>query len=248
MRTVTPTETQTQVAPTGGPQPDGGQRGESRLRRAWGRGWAYTRENPMLVGFIVVGLIARIVFWAVTDRRIDDALITIKFDKNVADGVGLVHNLGDGHVQGFTSALSVLVPLPGELIAHGGGLFLIRLVSLVAFALAAALRLSDRAELGLGALADRLRARLPGPRPKPGLLRRRRDGDPDRGRRAPRGRLLRAGRGLRRRAASPSDWPLLARPDFVLWVAPAYVVPDHPERRRALRAGAISAASWSRRG
>ena len=49
-------------------------------------------------------------------------MITIKFDKNLADGFGLVHNFGEGHVQGFTSALSVLVPMPGELIYHGGGL------------------------------------------------------------------------------------------------------------------------------
>jgi hypothetical protein len=80
------------------------------------------------------GLITRIVFWIVTDRRLDDALITIKFDKNLADGFGFVHNLGEGHVQGFTSALSVLVPLPGELIAPGGGGFaVIRLVSLACF-------------------------------------------------------------------------------------------------------------------
>ena len=76
----------------------------------------------MLVAFIVLGVIARIVFWAATDRKLDDALITIKFDKNLADGFGLVHNFGEGHVQGFTSALSVLVPMPGELIYHGGGL------------------------------------------------------------------------------------------------------------------------------
>ena len=104
----------------------------------------------MLVGFIVVGLIARIVFWAVTDRKLDDAVITIKFDKNLADGFGLVHNLGEGHVQGFTSALSVLVPMPGELIWHGGGFFLIRLVSLACFALAAIYAYRIAGELGLG--------------------------------------------------------------------------------------------------
>ena len=105
--------------------------------RTWSRAWAYTRANPMLAGFIVVGLIARIAFWAITDRKLDDALITIKFDKNLADGFGLVHNLGEGHVQGFTSALSVLVPLPGELIYHGGGFLFIRLASLAFFVIAA---------------------------------------------------------------------------------------------------------------
>jgi hypothetical protein len=104
----------------------------------------------MLLAFIVAGLIARIVFWVVTDRKLDDALITIKFDKNLADGVGFVHNLGDGHVHGFTSALSVLVPLPGELVYHGGGLLLIRLVSLGCFVLAAVYANRIAGELGLG--------------------------------------------------------------------------------------------------
>ena len=104
----------------------------------------------MLVGFIAVGLIARIAFWAITDRKLDDALITIKFDKNLADGFGLVHNLGEGHVQGFTSALSVLVPLPGELIYHGGGFLFIRLASLACFVIAAVYAYRIAAELGVG--------------------------------------------------------------------------------------------------
>jgi hypothetical protein len=40
------------------------------------RASAYARANPLLVGFIVAGLIARIAFWAITNRRLDDALIT----------------------------------------------------------------------------------------------------------------------------------------------------------------------------
>src|SRR5690349_10000143 len=115
------------------------------------RATAWARANWLLVAAIVAGLAARIVFWALTDRRIDDALITLKFDKNVADGVGLIHNLGDGHVQGFTSALSVLVPLPGELVASGGGLALIRVVSLLCFCLAALYAYRIAKELGLGA-------------------------------------------------------------------------------------------------
>jgi hypothetical protein len=96
------------------------------------------RANPLLSGAIFAGLAARIVYWAVTDRRLDDALITLKHAKNVADGVGLTHHLGEGGpVHGFTSVLSVLVPLPGELIADGGGLLTLRLASLVAFVFAA---------------------------------------------------------------------------------------------------------------
>jgi hypothetical protein len=111
--------------------------------------WA--RANPILLAAIVVGLIARIVFWAQTDRILDDALITVKHAKNVADGVGLTHHLGEGGpVHGFTSALSVLIPLPGELVAAGGGLLLLRLASLAAFVVAVvfAHRIAQRLEFG----------------------------------------------------------------------------------------------------
>jgi hypothetical protein len=53
----------------------------------------YVRQYPLLIDFIAVGFIARIVFWAATDRKLDDALITVKFDKNLADGFGLVQQL-----------------------------------------------------------------------------------------------------------------------------------------------------------
>jgi hypothetical protein len=103
------------------------------LRDWWTVAAAWVRSNQMLAAAMATGLVARIVFWIATDRRLDDALITIKFDKNLANGFGMVHNLGAGHVQGFTSALSVLVPLPGELIAPGGGFAVIRVVSLACF-------------------------------------------------------------------------------------------------------------------
>lgn len=112
---------------------------------------AGARANPILSGTIAAGLIARILYWLVSDQILDDALITIKHAKNVADGVGLTHHLGeDGPVHGFTSALSVLVPLPGELVADGGGLLMLRLASLAAFAIGTiyAYRICRRIELG----------------------------------------------------------------------------------------------------
>jgi hypothetical protein len=123
---------------------------EPRETNIAARARAWVRANPILTGALVSGLAVRIFFWAYTDRRIDDALITIKHDKNLVDGFGLVHHLGEGHVQGFTSALSVLVPLPGELIAADGGFFFIKLVSLVAFVFAAvyAARICRELELG----------------------------------------------------------------------------------------------------
>ncbi len=108
------------------------------------------RAHPLLAGAIVAGLTARVVFWAMTDRRIDDALITVKHSANAVDGVGLVHHLGEGHVHGFTSALSALVPLPGELLVTDGGFVALRLVSLAAFVVAVtyAYRIARELELG----------------------------------------------------------------------------------------------------
>ena len=111
---------------------------------------AALRAAPLLTAAIAAGLTARVVFWAMTDRRIDDALITVKHAKNAVDGSGLVHHLGEGHVHGFTSALSVLVPLPGELIATDGGFVALRLVSLAAFVAAVVYAYRIAGELRLG--------------------------------------------------------------------------------------------------
>jgi hypothetical protein len=207
----------------------------------WARIQPYVRQDPLLIGFIAVGLIARIVFWAATDRKLDDALITIKFDKNLADGFGLVHNLGEGHVQGFTSALSVLVPMPGELLYHGGGLLFIRLASVACFALALIYAYRICGELGLGrwptgfVLAylaldqNQVFYGVAGMETQISVA------------------VLFAGIYY----VLVQDYPrsgvalglaLLARPDFALWVAPAYaflIIKDH---RRALRAALLSAA------
>jgi hypothetical protein len=230
----------------GGPPTDHGTTGvQDRLAAPpsglWPRARTWVRASPLLVGAIAVGLAARIVFWAVTDRRLDDALITIKFDKNLADGFGLVHNLGDGHVQGFTSALSVLVPLPGELVAPGGGMFLIRVVSLVAFVFAAVYAYRIARELELG------------PWPT-GLVLVYLALDQN--------QVLFGVAGMETQIAVAvllggiyyvliKDYvksgvalglALLARPDFVLWVAPASLFLLIHNPRRALRAGLISAA------
>jgi hypothetical protein len=195
----------------------------------------------MLVGFIALGLIARIAFWAFTERRLDDAMITIKFDKNLADGFGLVHNLGEGHVQGFTSALSVLVPMPGELIYNGGGFLLIRLVSLACFALAAVYLYRIARELDVG--------RWPTAFALAYLA-------------LDQNQVFFGVAGMETQIAVAvlfagiyyvliEDFPksgvalglaVLARPDFVLWVAPAYAFLIIRNWRKALPAGALSAA------
>ncbi len=175
-------------------------------------------------------------------------MITIKFDKNLADGFGLVHNLGDGHVQGFTSALSVLVPMPGELIYHGGGFLLIRLVSLASFAAAAVYAYRIAGELGVGRWPTALVLAYLA---------------------LDQNQVFFGVAGMETQIAVAvllagvyyvlvEDYPksgvalglaVLARPDFVLWVAPAYAFLIIRNRRQAIRAGALSAvivAPWVR--
>lgn len=86
----------------------------------------------LLLAAIAAALLARLAFWLMTGRVWEDALITITHARNAAAGLGLTHHPGEGHVHGFTSALSVLVPFVGELVHRGSGLFALRLVTLAA--------------------------------------------------------------------------------------------------------------------
>jgi hypothetical protein len=86
---------------------------------------------------MLVAVAVRLFFWAYTDRVWEDALITVLHSENAVHGLGLTHVQEDGRVlQGFTSPLSVLVPLAGDLIRPGFGLSLIKLVSALCGALA----------------------------------------------------------------------------------------------------------------
>ena len=80
--------------------------------------------------FIALALATRLVFWFYTGRVWEDALITITAARNVWAGFGLTHHASEPYVQSFTSPISVLIPIAGELF-HQGLLFL-RLSSLVA--------------------------------------------------------------------------------------------------------------------
>src|SRR6478752_3947665 len=87
------------------------------------------RHWPLTAGLFLAET-SRIVFWAVTGRRYEDALITLTHAENAARGLGFVHHPQEGHVQGFTSALSALIPFVGELVHHGAGMATIQTVSL----------------------------------------------------------------------------------------------------------------------
>ncbi|MFO0013553.1 MAG: hypothetical protein ACK553_12470 [Planctomycetota bacterium] len=86
--------------------------------------------------FIGVAIAVRVGFWIATDRVWEDALITIRHAENAARGNGLTHHPLQGPpVHGFTSPISVLIPLAAECIQQGAALNVLRAVSLIAAAL-----------------------------------------------------------------------------------------------------------------
>lgn len=87
-------------------------------------------------GIALGAALIRIVFWVLTQRYWEDALITCLHAENFALGHGLTHvRPGEPPLHGFTSPLSVLVPLIGDLMHVGFGVDFIKLVSLPAAAL-----------------------------------------------------------------------------------------------------------------
>ena len=87
-------------------------------------------DRWVVPAMIIIAVVARLVFWWATGRVWEDALITIRHAENAVAGRGLTHHPAHGLVHGFTSPLSVLVPLVGELIHPGSGLLTLRLTSL----------------------------------------------------------------------------------------------------------------------
>jgi hypothetical protein len=122
------------------------------VKRALHFARSYVLEHRTAATFMALAVVARLVFWLTTDRQWEDALITITHARNAAIGRGLVHHLGEGRVHGFTSALSVLVPLVGEAIHLGSGLLAIRLASLASavVAIASAEAIARRLEISTG--------------------------------------------------------------------------------------------------
>lgn len=86
--------------------------------------------------FVAVAVLVRIGFWIATDRVWEDALITIRHAENAARGQGLTHHpLQGAPVHGFTSPISVLIPLAAECVRQGSALTVMRLASCIAAAL-----------------------------------------------------------------------------------------------------------------
>jgi len=85
-----------------------------------------------LFAFIGLAVLARLAFWLITDRVWEDALITVTHARNAVAGVGLTHHPGEPVTHGFTSATSVLIPLAGEIVVKGSGIFVLRVASILA--------------------------------------------------------------------------------------------------------------------
>ena len=84
----------------------------------------------------VLAMAVRVLFWAYTQRYQDDALITCLHSLNFVKGLGLSHyRPGEPPLHGFTSPLSVLIPLVGDLIRPGFGVDFLKLTSIPAAAL-----------------------------------------------------------------------------------------------------------------
>ncbi len=80
--------------------------------------------------FALVAMILRLFFWWYTQRVWEDALITVLHSENLVRGIGMTHyRAGQPPLHGFTSPLSVLVPLIGDLLRVGFGLSFIKIVS-----------------------------------------------------------------------------------------------------------------------
>ena len=81
---------------------------------------------------LVVALVARVGYWIATERVWEDALITVRHAENAAAGHGMTHHPAQGIVHGFTSPLSVLIPLAGESLVPTSGILVLRVSSLLA--------------------------------------------------------------------------------------------------------------------
>src|SRR5438309_8975215 len=206
------------------------------------RSWAaQARSDTMLGGFVTAAVLARLLFWLTSNRMFEDGLTTITHSRNVPLGLGLVHHAGEGNVHGFTSALGVLIPLAGELIHQGSGMFAMRIASLVAVGIALVYARLICRDLGLSGFPtafvlaylafdqNMIFYGMSGMETQVAVA------------------VILAGvYHVRRQDLIASGLCLglapLARPEFVLWVAPALVYLALRNRRLTIAAAAISRA------
>lgn len=85
-----------------------------------------------LLVLVLLAVVIRVFYWSYTDRTWEDALITALHSENAVSGLGLTHAAtGEPPVQGFSSPLSMLLLLLGDMVHIGWGLPLLKLLSAV---------------------------------------------------------------------------------------------------------------------
>ncbi|WP_164674452.1 hypothetical protein [Spirulina subsalsa] len=92
----------------------------------------YLKVNWALTIGLFLAVSVRLTFWIYTDRTWEDALITTTHAMSAAEGIGLTHHAGEPPIHGFTSVLSVLIPLVAEVTVSGSGIFFLKLCSVIA--------------------------------------------------------------------------------------------------------------------
>jgi hypothetical protein len=98
----------------------------------------------------VSAVLIRLFYWFYTGRTWEDALITVLHSENAARGLGLTHvQPGEPPLHGFTSPLSVLLPLVADLVHVGLGLPFLKLLSALCGGIAAWLGARVCLNLGL---------------------------------------------------------------------------------------------------
>jgi len=91
-----------------------------------------------LLLIVASAVLIRLFYWGYTGRIWDDALISTLHSENAVRGLGLTHvHPGEPPLHGFTSPLSVLLPMAGELLHPGFGLSFLKILSALCGGIAA---------------------------------------------------------------------------------------------------------------
>src|ERR1035441_4912270 len=87
-------------------------------------------QRRVVWAIALAACLIRLFFWSYTGRTWEDALISVLHSENAASGLGLTHHHpGLPPLYGFTSPLSVLIPLAANLVHVGWGILFLKLVS-----------------------------------------------------------------------------------------------------------------------
>jgi hypothetical protein len=106
--------------------------------------------SRVLILVIVSAVLIRLFYWIYTGRTWEDALISVLHSENAVLGLGLTHvQPGGPPLHGFTSPLSVLLPLVGDLFHVGFGLSFLKILSALCGGIAAWLGARICLNLGL---------------------------------------------------------------------------------------------------